>query len=102
MSYTELTPEEFKRGFEQDEQAIIIDVRTPGEMIEGQIHGHILIDVTNPAAIEQINALDKSKPYYIYCRSGNRSAQTCMYMVSMGFEKTYNLDGGILAWNMTF
>jgi rhodanese-related sulfurtransferase len=34
----------------------------------------------------------------VYCRSGVRSAKACQMMGSQGFEKLYNLDGGILEW----
>ena len=44
-------------------------------------------------------ALDKSKSYFIYCRSGARSGQACQLLNQMGIKATYNLDGGILSWN---
>jgi rhodanese-related sulfurtransferase len=42
--------------------------------------------------------LDKSKNYYVYCRSGARSEQACHLMSQMGFENTFNLLGGIMQW----
>ena len=39
----------------------------------------------------------KDKAYYIYCRSGARSAQACQLLDQLGVEATYNLQGGILA-----
>ena len=43
--------------------------------------------------------LDKSKNYYVYCRSGGRSAQACAVMTQMcGFENAYNLLGGFMNW----
>ena len=45
-----------------------------------------------------MNSLDKKNSYFLYCRSGNRSAQACMYMHDKGFI-TYNLMGGMLAWD---
>ena len=43
--------------------------------------------------------LDEEKAYYVYCRSGARSAAACAHMRDMGFEELYNLKGGILDWN---
>ena len=43
--------------------------------------------------------LDRSLPYFVYCRSGNRSGQTLDMMRDLGFEEVYNLEGGIIAWN---
>jgi rhodanese-related sulfurtransferase len=42
--------------------------------------------------------LEKSKNYYVYCRSGARSAKACEVMNELGIENTFNLTGGIL-WN---
>lgn len=102
MGYQNLDPQAFKQGFETDPGAVVIDVRTPAELAEGQIEGHIMINVMDPSFPEKIAALDKNTPYYIYCRSGNRSSQVCHYMSNLGFQKLYNLRGGIMAWNQTF
>jgi rhodanese-related sulfurtransferase len=102
MAFQNLDPQAFKKGFESEEGAVIIDVRTPAELAEGQIDGHIMINVMDPTFPQKIAALDKTKPYYIYCRSGNRSGQVCNYMSGQGFEKLYNLSGGIMAWNHSF
>lgn len=102
MPYQDLDVEEFKKGFETEANAVIIDVRTPAELAEGQIDGHILINVMDPSFPNKINELDKATPYYIYCRSGNRSGQVCNYMDGLGFEKLYNLEGGIMAWNQEY
>ena len=48
--------------------------------------------------ISEIDKLDKSKSYFIYCKSGARSGQTCELMKQKGFKKVYNLEGGILGW----
>jgi len=40
----------------------------------------------------------KSKNYYVYCRSGNRSNNACNVMKEMGFENTFNLVGGRMQW----
>jgi predicted sulfurtransferase len=47
--------------------------------------------------IDEIEDL-KDKEVILYCRSGNRSGQACMFLDAMGFKNTRNLVGGILAW----
>jgi rhodanese-related sulfurtransferase len=48
--------------------------------------------------MEGVNALDSSKTYFVYCRSGARSAQACQIFKLNGFDSCYNLLGGILEW----
>lgn len=94
-----LQQEDWINQLEQDTNAVILDVRTEGECNEGIIPQAINIDIhKGQGFIYQIDELDKSKNYYVYCRSGARSEQACHLMNQMGFEKTFNLLGGILQW----
>lgn len=95
-----LTQEDWASKLQEDDNAVILDVRTEGEWNEGIIPGAILIDIyKGQGFIYQVDELDKSKNYYIYCRSGARSAQACNIMQQMGFNTTYNLLGGIMEWD---
>ena len=97
--YKDLSPEEFEQKMQGD-NAVVIDVRTPAELAEGEVPGHRMINIAEPQKfMEEVEELDKEKEYLVYCRSGGRSAQACNYMGSKGFEKCYNLLGGIKAWN---
>jgi rhodanese-related sulfurtransferase len=94
-----LTQEEWLSQFEADDNALILDVRTEEECNNGIIPNSINIDIYKTQEfIEALEALDKSKNYYVYCRSGVRSAKACELLESMGFENAYNLEGGILNW----
>jgi rhodanese-related sulfurtransferase len=95
-----LTQEDWVSQFEADENAVILDVRTEDECNEGIIADSINIDIhLGQGFIDKIEALDKNKNYYVYCRSGMRSAKACEIMNELGFENTYNLLGGITEWN---
>ncbi len=95
----DLTQSQWHERLAQDDNALILDVRTQLEVEEGMIPKALLIDIQNaPDFIRKANELDKSKNYYVYCRSGSRSAQACMILNSLGFPNTYNLLGGILEW----
>ena len=48
--------------------------------------------------INGLESLDKTKNYYVYCRSGNRSGQACLIMKQLGFDSTFNLVGGMNEW----
>ncbi|MDC6354716.1 MULTISPECIES: rhodanese-like domain-containing protein [Robiginitalea] len=96
----DLTQEDWREQLESDPDAVILDVRTDEEMEEGYIPGAIQIDIyRGQGFLDEVEKLDKSKSYYVYCRSGNRSGQACSLMQSKGFERTYNLVGGMLEWD---
>lgn len=95
----DLTQEEWEEQLENDDNAVILDVRTAEEVEEGYIPDAINIDIrSGQDFLDEIGKLDKSKSYYVYCRSGARSGQACAIMDDMGFEKAYNLEGGFMNW----
>jgi rhodanese-related sulfurtransferase len=95
-----LTQEDWVSQFETDDNAVILDVRTEAEFNEGIITDAINIDIhLGQGFITEIEALDKTKNYYVYCRSGMRSAKACEIMNELGFKNAYNLVGGITEWD---
>jgi len=46
----------------------------------------------------QIATLDKSKPLYVYCKSGNRSGKASVILRDAGFTQIYDLKGGVIQW----
>ena len=97
MAYEDLGPKEFLAAYKNSANAVLLDVRTAPEIEEGNIEGHVDIDIQT-GFTQRIAELDKSKAYFIYCRSGNRSGQACRYMATQGFNELYNLKGGMIAW----
>lgn len=97
---TDLNQKEWREQLHGDSQAVIIDVRTDEEMEEGIIPGAMQMNIQDTAKFyEDAKQLDATKSYYLYCRSGSRSAQACMLFNSLGIENAYNLKGGISEWN---
>ena len=76
----------------------IIDVRTPEEYEEGHIEGAQNINIKSEAFVTEIENLSKSDTLLIYCRSGRRSLYAAQVMVSIGFQRIYDLEGGFLNW----
>lgn len=87
----------FKQELEKHPNAVLLDVRTPMELRSGALPKALNIDFMSSSFAREIAALDKSKTYFIYCRSGNRSAQACQLMFKKGFD-VRNLMGGIGAF----
>jgi rhodanese-related sulfurtransferase len=95
----DLSQEEWEEQLESDDNAFILDVRTPEEVDEGYIPNAVNIDIyLGQEFVNELEKLDKDKNYYVYCRSGNRSRQACAILNSIGIKNAYNLEGGILEW----
>jgi rhodanese-related sulfurtransferase len=96
-NYENLSDREFKEKFVSTPNAVLIDVRTPGEFRSGTIKGARNIDIMSPSFASQLATLDKNKEYFLFCRTGNRSGQACNYMAKQGF-RVYNLAGTPHDW----
>ncbi|WP_245833621.1 rhodanese-like domain-containing protein [Nonlabens spongiae] len=81
------------------ENVQIVDVRTPEEFEEGTIGKAVNIDFFDKENFKsEFLKFDKTKPIYIFCRSGNRSQKAAHRLVDMGFENVIDLEGGYLNW----
>lgn len=80
------------------EDVVILDVRTPAEFADGHIANAINIDAQSGNFAAEIEGLDKTKTYAVYCRSGNRSGTATQIMAEAGFSKLYNMNGGTIDW----
>lgn len=81
-----------------DKSIVLLDVRTPAEFAAGHIAGASNVDFESGTFESDIQQLDKSKSYAVYCRSGNRSGQATALMAKDGFKTIFNLDGGLINW----
>lgn len=90
---------EFREILANTSDAVIIDVRTEGEVREGIIEGALNIDIMQPGFADKIREMDKDKTYLMVCRSGNRSGSACGFMEQEGFKNVYNLVGGMMEWD---
>jgi len=90
-----ITPAEFK---EKSQGQILIDIRTPKEFAEGHLEGAVNINYFDKSFLEQISKFDKSKPIFLYCRSGSRSSSARKKIANKGFVEVNDLQGGIMNW----
>jgi len=95
----DLSQESWADQLLENEDAVVLDVRTKHEVSKGIIPNAIHIDIyRGQKFLDEIEKLDKSKHYYVYCRTGARSGQACSIMNQLGFENAFNLVGGIVKW----
>ena len=80
------------------EEGVVVDVRSMADFNKGHIIRAINIPMSGFQ--NQITQLEKhkKKPIIIACRSGAQSSVACKLLQRNGFERVYNLKGGILAW----
>lgn len=97
---SDLSQNEWASQLKTDSKSIILDVRTDQEVEEGMIPDAIHLDIhQGQAFISELEKLDKTHNYYVYCRSGARSGQACSIMKQLGFTTAYNLLGGFNEWD---
>lgn len=95
----DLSQDTWAEQLKNDDNAFILDVRTEEEVADGYIPNAENINILKGQSfVYELEALDKSKNYYVYCKAGGRSGQACVIMNQMGFENTYNLAGGFSQW----
>ena len=94
----QITPQELKARLDAGDDLLILDVREPHEWdISNLAHlGAILIP--QGQVLERMNELDTAKEIVVQCRSGGRSAAVLRQLQQHGFQKLWNLDGGINRW----
>ncbi|HEV7351403.1 thioredoxin domain-containing protein [Telluribacter sp.] len=96
---TKLEVAQFSQQLGSTSGAQLLDVRTPAEYTQGHLPQAINMDFRNEAFAKEINNLDKTKPIYVYCLSGGRSAAAAQKLVEQGFKEVYDMQGGYLKWS---
>ncbi len=92
MPKSDLSPQEFKAQLDAT-NGTVIDCRTAGECTTGTWPGARQLDWLGGEFQNALNGLDKSGTYFLYCRSGSRSAQATRFMKANGFSEVYNVGG---------
>jgi len=97
LGYVQISGEEAMTMMAEQEDYVILDVRTPEEFAEKHIVGAICIsnEEIGEEPIEELPDLDQL--ILVYCRSGNRSKQASEKLVKLGYTNVYEF-GGIIDW----
>ncbi len=95
---SKLNSTEFYHKIKTDNFVQIIDVRTPEEFSEGYIANAINLNWNGNSFDTEVLKLNKTKPVYVYCLAGGRSANAASKLKELGFKTVYDLKGGMNAW----
>ncbi|MDH3215965.1 MAG: molybdopterin-synthase adenylyltransferase MoeB [Candidatus Krumholzibacteria bacterium] len=96
VAVPEMTPKELDRKMKSGVQPLLLDVREPHEREICSLGGRLIPLSEIPTLAHE---LDGQREIVVYCRSGVRSASAVFYLRQAGFQKVWNLRGGILAWS---
>lgn len=96
--YRQISMADLAGALAQEQNAILLDVRTPEEYNGGYIPGAINLPSQSITAETAAAILpDKNQPIYVYCRSGNRSRAAAEALVRLGYTNITE-SGGIMDW----
>jgi thioredoxin 1 len=96
-SNSTIPAEDFMKQLVETKNEYLLDVRTPGEFNDGHLNNAVNIDYNSSQFQTEIAKLDKSRPVFVYCLSGGRSANAAHDLEQKGF-KVINMKGGIMQW----
>lgn len=94
-----LPVEEFQKKMNATKGGQLLDVRTPEEFLTGHLSGARNMNFYAPDFEKSLEKLDKSQPFFVYCKVGGRSAEAAQIMRKQGFREVYEMDGGIMKWS---
>ena len=94
----EITPTELKERLDRGDSVILVDVREPHEYPIADLPevGQKRIPMREIAT--RADELDPGAELVIYCRSGARSGKVAAHLIARGFDRVWNLKGGLLKW----
>jgi sulfur-carrier protein adenylyltransferase/sulfurtransferase len=95
----EITPTELKARLDRGDKLTIIDVREPFEWDIGNLEPYGARLIPLKQIPQRMGEIDPDDEIVMQCRSGGRSAQAAGFLRQHGYERLWNLDGGILAWS---
>ena len=96
----EVTPDDVQKSLLNNDEVILLDVRTKEEFDRNRIKKAINVPVDE--VVEKIEQLitDKTKKIYVYCLSGARSEAAVETMTQMGYKNVFSVSGGLLVWRI--
>lgn len=94
----ECTTKELKEMLNSKDNIQFIDCRENQEWKEAHIAGINLLPLSEFEAKFESILKDKDGQIVIHCRSGARSMNACMFLLSKGFTNLTNVQGGIMSW----
>jgi len=95
----EVDPGEFQKLISKG-SGTLLDVRTNSEFTAEHIENAAQLNFYSPGFKKKLELLPKGQPILLYCNTGYRSKKAAEYLVKKGYTDVYNLEHGIMDWNL--
>jgi rhodanese-related sulfurtransferase len=94
-----IEPTAFSEKIKTTENPQILDVRTPEEFNVSHIENAENVNWLGDSFVQYSEKYNKTKPVFVYCRSGARSKKATEKLEELGFKNIYEMEGGFLKWD---
>ncbi len=91
-----ISSREVKAMLDADEDFILLDVRSPGEVEQMRIEGSLSVPLG--AVRNSLDKIDKTKPVVAFCKISLRGYEAALILKQNGYKNVKVMDGGILMW----
>ncbi len=88
------------RGFIDDSDPIIVDVRDPQSYDSSRIDG--AINLSNDTITDFLDKNSRERAVIVYCYHGNSSIGAGQFLTEQGFTQVMSMDGGFEAWRQVY
>lgn len=96
MPISQYSPQQLQQRLQDDPDVFLLDVREPHEFAYAHIEGSVLIPLQQ--LTQRFDEVPVDQDVVVICHHGMRSQQACMFLQHNGFQRLFNLKGGIDAW----
>lgn len=90
-----LSLNEIKEIMKNNENTILVDVRSRQEYLEGHLNGSVNIPLYELEQCCERTLKDKEAIIIVYCQYGARSKKAIMLLKRHGYRNLYHLKGGL-------
>lgn len=97
-----LSAQELKRWLDEGRPITLLDTRNDFEVTLGTFHNAVPIGIQHfrefPAAAAKLSPTQQPHPIVTFCTGGIRCEKAAPYLLQLGFQQVFQLDGGILKY----
>lgn len=98
MPIIQYTPQQLQEKLSENPQLLLLDVRENNEFAYAHISGSLHIPLHQIPG--RLSDLDRDRDIVVICHHGMRSQQACQFLQHSGYDRLFNLQGGIDAWSL--